>query len=251
MRSCQFSLPDYTLRRQAIAIDILCSVDAFLVLVKVIVATLLGVQMCPKCPHCNACDSNYPCQYQFGSNMITFGGIFEGCDGFGGAVEMQRGATLHIHLIAYIISAFQHTTLERIGDMIRDKLLSVAAVERYEEWVSMHEHLDQASHEKHVDDLERQWRVNYRDSSNDGLGFFPSFILNDAAATLWDGADIASSCAEAAAYMKQYRKSCQYVLSHINHHIHPKDSKTGERVPLNACISKGSKKKMQAWSSLD
>ena len=238
----EVALPEYKLRRQVISNDILCCVEAFLVLVKVVLATLLGIRMCPKCPHCNANDSKNPCQDLFGSNMDTFGGIFGGCDGFGGAVESQRGATLHIHLIAYIISLFQHLTLARISEMIEEKLLSVAALERYMEWVSMHEHLDQALHEQHVEDLEKQWRQNYKNSSNDALGYVPSFVFNDEHATMWDGADMSSVAEDAAAYMTSYRTSGQFVLSRTNHHIHPKDRHTGERVPLNACIAKGQKK---------
>ena len=123
---CEYSevaLPAYDLRRQAMSNDILCCVEAFGVLVKVVLATLLGIRMCPKCPHCNGNDAQYPCKDQFGSNMDTFGGICGGCDGFGGAAESQRGATLHIHLIAYIISAFQQIFSksidkhEKIGDI--------------------------------------------------------------------------------------------------------------------------------------
>ena len=70
----ELALPEYKLRRQAITNDVLCSVEAFLVLIKVVLATLLGIRMCPRCPHCNANDSKTPCQDQFGSNFDTFGG---------------------------------------------------------------------------------------------------------------------------------------------------------------------------------
>ena len=49
--------------------------------------------------------------------------------------------------------------------------------------------------------------------------------------------------AVASSYMSAYRRSGQFVLSRTNHHWHPKDSKTGERTPLNACIAKAQKKK--------
>ena len=239
----EVALPEYELRRQAITNDILCCVEAFLVLVKVVLATLLGIRMCPKCPHCNANGSKHPCQDQFGSNMDTFGGIFGGCDGFGGGVESQRGGTLHLHLIAYIISVFQHATLARISEMIEAKLLSVAALERYMEWVSMHDPLDAALHENHVEDLEKQWRENFNHSSNDALGFVPTLVFQDASATMWDGADVPAAAEDASSYMSAYRRSGQFVLSRTNHHWHPKDSKTGERTPLNACIAKAQKKK--------
>ena len=244
--SCEVSLPEYKLRREAVSNDILCCVEAFQVLIRVVLATLLGIRMCPKCPHCNANGSKHACQDQFGSNMEPLGGIFGGCDGFGGAVESQRGGTLHIHLIAYVVSAFQHSTLDRIREMIEAKLLSVGALERYMEWVSMNEHLDQALHDKHLVDLEKQW-PNYKASSNDALGYAPPFIFEDRAETMWAGADVPTASEDAAAFMNSYRRSGQFVLSRTNHHIHPKDGKTGERNPLNACIRKGSlKKKNQA-----
>ena len=237
------SLPAYKLRRQAISNDILCCVEAFLVLVKVVLATLLGIRMCPKCPHCNANDSKYPCQDQFGSNFDAFGGIFGGCDGFGGGVESQRGATLHIHLIAYIISAFQHMALSRISEMIEQKLMSVAALERYMEWVTMHEHLDAALHAKHVDDLVQQWRTRYTDASHDALGYVASLVFDDDVDTMWNEADEKTAAEDARKYLTRFRRSGQFVLSRTNHHIHLPDSKTGFLMPLNACIAKGHQKK--------
>jgi hypothetical protein len=60
---------------------------------------------------------------------------------------------------------------------------------------------------------------------------------------MWSGADLPTVIEDAAAYKKLYNSSGQFVLSRTNHHIHLKDSKTGERVPLNACIAKKQKKK--------
>ena len=107
----------------------------------------------------------------------------------------------------------------------------------------MHEHLDSALHDTHVEDLEQHWRRNYKDTSNDALAYVPHFVFHDDTATMWDGADMPTAAEDAATYMKRYRRSGQFVLSRTNHHIHLKDSKTGERVPLNACMAKGQKKK--------
>ena len=169
-------------------------------------------------------------------------GVFGGCDGFGGAVESQRGGTLHIHLIAYIISAFQHSTLAQITELLEAKLMSVAALERYLEWVSMHEQLDQSLHNKNVDDLEKQWPT-YKSSAHDALGFVPQLVFRDEGATRWHGADSPTALADALDYMKKYQSSGQFVLSRTNHHFHPKDKKTGQRVPLSACVAKGQRRK--------
>ena len=46
-------LPEYDLRRLIHARDPLCVVDAFKVYVRVMLARLAGMRMCPECPHCN------------------------------------------------------------------------------------------------------------------------------------------------------------------------------------------------------
>ena len=110
------------------------------------------------------------------------------------------------------------------------------------EWVSMHEHLDQALHDSNVEDLEKQWRQNFKDSSNDALGYVPKFIFEDNGTTMWSGATVPETVDDAVSYMAAYRSSGQFVLSRTNHHIHPKDAKTGERMSLNACLAKGKKR---------
>ena len=68
-------LPDYDVRRLVRARDPLASVDAFTAYVRLVLARLMGIRMCPLCPHCNAKDSQRPCQNKFGSNMEAMGGI--------------------------------------------------------------------------------------------------------------------------------------------------------------------------------
>ena len=124
-----------------------------------------------------------------------------------------------------------------------DVHMSVAALERYTEWVTMHEHLDAALHAEHVDALEEEWRKRYPDKSNDALGYVPSLVFHDDAETMWKGADIPAAAEDAGKYMIEFRRSGQFVLSRTNHHIHLPDSKTGVRMPLNACIAKGHQKR--------
>ena len=79
------SIPDYDLRRLILARDPLCTVDAFKVTVRIVLAQLLGIRMCPDCPHC--CQGKNPCQNHFGSNALPQGGIFGRCDAIFGGVE--------------------------------------------------------------------------------------------------------------------------------------------------------------------
>ena len=58
-------VPGYDLRRLLLAQDPLCAANAFFVQVRVILATVLGIRMCPHCPHCAR--SSNPCQDGLGS----------------------------------------------------------------------------------------------------------------------------------------------------------------------------------------
>ena len=155
-------MPEYSVRRCLHARDPLAAVDAFHVLCYVVLARLLGIRMCPRCPRCNANDSCSPCQNNFGSNMRPMGGVFGGCDGFGGGVESQRAGTLHLHLKAHIISAFQHLTLQEIADLVRQNLLSVDAVKQYHEWAMYEDTYDSEAHKGTKQAFETAWKENFR-----------------------------------------------------------------------------------------
>ena len=59
-------VPGYDLRLLLLAQDPLCAANAFFVHVRVILATVLGIRMCPHCPHC--AQSSNPCQDALGSS---------------------------------------------------------------------------------------------------------------------------------------------------------------------------------------
>ena len=98
--------PDYETRKLILARDPLCAVDAFTVYVRVVLACLLGIRMCPECPHCNCGDN--PCQDRFGSNAEAQGGSLGRCDALFGAVETQKSGVLHYHMKAFIQRLHQY-----------------------------------------------------------------------------------------------------------------------------------------------
>ena len=98
--------PDYETRRLILARDPLCAVDAFTVYVRVVLACLTGIRMCPDCPHCNR--GKNPCQDKFGSNAEAQGGILGRCDALFGAVETQKSGVLHYHFKAFIQRLHQY-----------------------------------------------------------------------------------------------------------------------------------------------
>ena len=98
--------PEYEIRKLILARDPLCAVDAFSVQVRVVLACLLGIRMCPECPHCN--HGANPCQDWFGSNAEAQGGILGRCDALYGGVETQKSGVLHFHFKAFVERAHQH-----------------------------------------------------------------------------------------------------------------------------------------------
>ena len=78
-------LPDYDLRRLMNARDPVSCVYAFRVVIVCIIAPLLGLRMCPDCPHC--CTTPNPCMDFFGSNGTPMGGSMGRADAMIGAIE--------------------------------------------------------------------------------------------------------------------------------------------------------------------
>ena len=87
-------MPDFDFRREILSRDPLAPVLAFRVAVRLILAALLGLRMCSKCPACTCCNS-------FGSNARPTGGVFGLCAALVGAVENQFLGTLHYHALVF------------------------------------------------------------------------------------------------------------------------------------------------------
>jgi hypothetical protein len=107
-------LPSFKGRAMLTARDPLAILEAFNVEVRVVLARLLGLRMCPECPHCNAEGSSAPCSDIFGSNMRPMGGVFGAAEAMAGAVEHQRNGTPHLHFLVWLVSIYQFCTLEEI-----------------------------------------------------------------------------------------------------------------------------------------
>ena len=110
-----FEVPSYDLRKLMIARDSVCSVDAFNVTVRIVMAQLCGIRMCPDCPHCGL--SECPCMYIYGSNATPMGGSMGRADALIGAVESQKKeGVLHVHVFLYGQMAHQHKHLQEVAE---------------------------------------------------------------------------------------------------------------------------------------
>ena len=94
----EVNVPGYDTRQLYLAEDPLAAANAFFVQIRILLATMLGVRMCPRCPDCNTTSS--PCQDAFGSNAEAMGGIAGRVDALFGAVEAQKTTGgLHYHFL--------------------------------------------------------------------------------------------------------------------------------------------------------
>ena len=110
-------IPGYDLRRLMQAQDPLCVVNSFLVQVVIILATCLGVRMCPDCPHCES--SSNPCQDSFGSVAEPMGGFAGRTDAIFGAKECQKtNGSLHLHFFAFIQRLHQYCNMVEIAERL-------------------------------------------------------------------------------------------------------------------------------------
>ena len=128
--SVEMDLPHYDLRRLMAARDPLCCVDAFQVAIRVIVAQLYGLRMCPECPHCAL--SKQPCMDAFGSNATPMGGSAGRADALVGAVEAQKAeGVLHFHFFIYVQMAHQFSNLSELAELFRERVLSMDALKQH------------------------------------------------------------------------------------------------------------------------
>ena len=204
-------MPDYDLRRLILARDPLCTVEAFKVLVRVVLAQLLGIRMCPDCPHCNK--GKNPCQNRFGSNALPQGGIFGRCDGIFGGVETQKSGSLHLHFWAYLQRAHQHKTLVEIAELVKQGLLAPSGLKAYHEWISNARYPNAAQVDGQVVEMEQNWPTFKGDTE---LGRIPDFLWEGGAPHLLEEAAAEESLREEGAkWFHQYEEAAQHRMLRV------------------------------------
>ena len=245
MENAVMDLPDYDLRKLMTAKDPLCSVDAYHVAIRVIVAQLLGVRMCPECPQCHL--SAKPCMDRFGSNATAMGGCMGRVDTIIGATEAQKSAgVLHLHFFAYLQMAWQHKSLQEIATMFKQHLLSVEVLKEFTNHVCCASYPDAEQFDSARADIECRWpayatdRVLSRPPAHvwsSAAKLNEKHLLTTQSASNWN---LDAWQKEGQLWAQKNDARLQHVLGHMNHHVHPLvNDKTGERKPLGACQPKG------------
>ena len=229
---CLIELPEYDVRRLRMARDPLCIVDAYTVLVRVVLASLLGVRMCPDCPHCN--QGQNPCQNRFGSNAEPQGGILGRCDAIAGSTEAQKSGSLHFHFKAYVQRPHQHKTLLEIARLLRQGLLDTAAFKAYQNWICKETYPDMEKRASEEPEVEKQWPKFANDNQ---LGQIPTFLWQDRGPHIFsDGAQDNTLRLQGLAWRQKFDAAAQHRMQRVQHHHHFKNP-DGSRKPLLACIA--------------
>jgi len=240
--------------------------------VRVVLARLLGLRMCWRCPHCNggdwerhwakASDSLRACQNKFGKNAMPLGGSWGMCDSLAAGTEHQGEGTPHLHGLATIVCPYQHKSLQEIALMIERDILEVESVKAFQEHLCSEDHVAHEAHAAALPELEAAWKTNHAGQEHVGLCAKPQYQHEDYAADLWashgqrpsgphtgagrpcedatleaTAAEVGRARAEAELYKAEFEADVQYVFSRVQHHWH--EEVKGKRVPLKYCRVKG------------
>ena len=246
--SANIDLPEYDTRRAITGRDPLCALQAFWVNLCVILPNLYGYRMCPNCPNC--VESDNPCMDRFGSNATPMGGSAGRADATVGAVEAQKAeGVLHMHAFIFLQAAHQFNTLDGIGEMLRKALITVEMMKTFISNVRRASYPDASLFRQEQSKIESEWPEYKKEyalckppqhmNKSHGLCPVDALPLNSEA---WK--------AEGEQWKIFWNTRLQYVMSRMNHHIHPiVNQDTGERRPLHSCCKKGSSKDMYRWLS--
>ena len=228
------ALPTWEQRRQAMARDPLASVDGFRVLVLLVMEHLFGLRVCMQCPDCNLGHSLHsPCQDERGSNATLVGGVFGRMDAAYVTIEAQKSTgSLHAHCQCFVQCLHQHTGLEEIFQLGAKKLEELRA-----SYLTYSGHVMHGVYEGHsqeevtskIVEAEASW-PEHKDAQS--MIACPAYQRPRAEC---------GEAAEAKAWAMEYLRDDVACLQFLKqHHYHPINAETGERVPLHGC-QKGDK----------
>ena len=94
----------------------------------------------------------------FGSCAEAINGIAGRCDGIAGAVECQKSrGTLQLHFGLHVQRVHQYRSLEEIGRMLVETLITADVLKRFTENLCNENYPLSDAPEAEVDELERRW----------------------------------------------------------------------------------------------
>jgi len=169
------------------------------------------------------------------------GGCNGRADALIGAVEAQKAeGVLHLHFFVFLQMVYQFHNLSEIADMFRKRLLTLDAVKAFHDRIRCAMYPDVAKFEEERGHIEKTWPAF---AHEDDLCRAPPFVWEPLhCATpppLHANSNMEEWLREGSSWAKKRQHRLQYVLSRMNHHIHPLvNATTGERRPLSSCQPK-------------
>ena len=110
--------------------DPLAACNAFFIQIPTVLATMLGVRMCPRYPQCS--DTATPCQDHLGSSAEAMGSIAGRVDALFGAVEAQKtSGGLHYHFFMFVQRLHQFATLKEVAEKLKEGLVHSEEVKHF------------------------------------------------------------------------------------------------------------------------
>ena len=187
------------------------------------------------------------------------GGFAGRCDALAVAVECQKkSGCLHFHFWAYIQRAHQHNSPREIAALLESELISSDDLKQFCKTLCCEEYPNTTLLQKEVDELERRWS---QFSENDFRGEDSSvptwgrctagriapMFWNDNGCSYGDLLQQEDAprrtivhdelTEDARRYQESFNDVLQENMKCVQHHIHKKCPKTGERRLPNACVS--------------
>ena len=226
-----------------LAKDPLCAVDSFQVQIRVVLAILLGMRMCPDCPHCAECED--ACMDMFGSTAEPMGGLLGRSDGIIGAVEAQKAeGVLHLHFHVFVQCAWQFNTLSDIAQMMKQRLLTAVSLKEYISYCRRATYPDLQAFEEERHTLEQAWPAY---AQFKGLCKTPALCRQDAHHPV--GAPAPGT--DAADWVAEYESQYQGIAKRMLHHVHPLKEDGQTRRVLSSCKRKGKPSECKGGFPLD
>ena len=232
-RLCR-ALPTWEQRRAILARDPLASVDGFRTLLQLLLQHVFGLNFCAKCPDCEHLGT--PCMDEAGSNANLMGGVFGRMEAVYVTIEAQKSTgSLHGHMQCFVQCLHQHTPLTEIFALPMEKLRALRRDYcRYNAHVahSIYSGQTESEIEAGIQDAEASWPEH---SQNQTMLSVPRYQTERTAIPTtkdeWNTFRL-----EAEQWTKAYLTDDVVRLQYLKqHHYHPLNAETGERVPLRGC----------------
>ena len=257
----EFEIPGYNLRRLLLAEDPLSAANAFFVQIRTVLATMLGVRMCPNCPHCS--ETKWPCQDALGSSAEAMGGIAGRVDALFGAVEAQKTTGgLHYHFFMFVQRLHQYATLKEIAEKLEEGLVQAEELKHFLGEICCERYSDVEQFNLDRASLEKNFPTYSEKTECPGtaprwgeckLGRLPAYAYRDARAapesftrSAPDRTTSPVNTSEGAESKGWFNWIFQYLQSRCQYHIHrlvvdPKTKQEKRLIP-NACATKSNKR---------